>query len=349
LEFATNSIRSTVKLHLTSDVPVGVFLSGGLDSASIAGLMVDFGVNDLKGVTLKFNEYKNLNNDEVPAAKKIADHFGIDHHVKIVCKQEFNSDLPKIIDAMDQPSIDGVNTWYASKALSEMGLKVVLSGIGGDELFSGYPSFKRIPPALILRNYLDKVNFLLPILDYAFRRIANKKDDRRWNYFLDWSRSVEGAWLLSRGVYSVSDLTVLMCQKSVNFDPKLFIQDIVGEISASPILAISQMESSVYLKNQLLRDSDWASMSHSLELRTPLVDHILLQQIQPFKKYLFNKFALVNAPINKLPSSVLNRKKTGFNTPVNDWLQESMKKNGSGSSRTTASTICELYSDGISF
>lgn len=344
IELGANAIKESVRLHLTSDMPVGLFLSGGIDSASIAGLMIEFGLNKPKAITLHFEEYNKKDNDETPFAGRISEYFGLDHCIKTVSNNEFNADFQKIIDAMDQPSIDGINTWYASKTASELGLKVVLSGIGGDELFSGYPGFKNIPLTLKYRKLIDKTFFPLPILKILFHMLAVKKNDKRWQYFLDWSQSIEGSWLLTRGVFSPSDLQAIMNIETPNFDPKKYIKDFVGKLSSSPILAISQMESCVYLKNQLLRDSDWASMAHSVELRTPLVDSFLLQQIQPIKKYLFGKAALTNSLSKKLPHSVLHRRKTGFNTPVNNWLHNLMGKGKLGTSRTTAVSIAESYS-----
>lgn len=135
------ALRESVGRHLVADVPVAMFLSGGVDSGALAGLMVDAGVRNLEGVTIAYDEYSGRHEDEAPVAALLAAHYGIRHHVRRVTQQEFQADLPRILDAMDQPSIDGINTWYASKAVAELGFKVVVSGVGGDELFQAMGAF----------------------------------------------------------------------------------------------------------------------------------------------------------------------------------------------------------------
>lgn len=131
--------RESVEAHLISDVEVGVFLSAGIDSGAILGLMRDAGVSNVTAITLTFNEFNNTESDEVPLARKLAHHYGAKHIVRFVDAEEFLSDLPHIIEAMDQPSVDGINTWFVAKAAREAGIKVALSGVGADELLLGYP------------------------------------------------------------------------------------------------------------------------------------------------------------------------------------------------------------------
>ena len=144
-ELARTALRESVAAHLVADVPVGVFLSGGIDSGALAGLMVEAGARDLQGITIAYDEFAGTHDDEAPLAATLAAHYGIAHHVRRVTRDEFAEDLPRILAAMDQPSVDGINTWYASKAVAELGLKVVVSGVGGDELFQGYSSFNQLP------------------------------------------------------------------------------------------------------------------------------------------------------------------------------------------------------------
>ncbi len=151
-------------------MPVGVFLSGGIDSGALAGLMIEAGARSLEGVTLAYDEFAGRPEDEAPVAAKIAAHYGIRHHVRHVTRDEFQTDLPRILDAMDQPSIDGINTWYASKAVAECGLKVVVSGVGGDELFQGYSSFRQLPRLVSARRAMGRMPGAVPLLQWASDR-----------------------------------------------------------------------------------------------------------------------------------------------------------------------------------
>ena len=135
----------SVRAHLLADVEVGIFLSAGVDSGALLGLMRDAGQQEIRAITLAFEEFSGTAEDEAPLAAQVAERYGANHIVRRVSEQEFRDDLPAILDAMDQPSIDGVNTWFVSKAAKEAGLKVAISGLGGDELLAGYPSFVEVP------------------------------------------------------------------------------------------------------------------------------------------------------------------------------------------------------------
>src|SRR5262249_33271410 len=142
---AREALLDSVRHHLVADVPVGAFLSSGIDSGALVGLMRDAGQQDIQTVTLAFEEFRGRYEDEAPIAAEVAAQYGTRHTTRVVTEQEFRDDLPKILDAMDQPTIDGINTWFVSKAAHELGLKVAISGLGGDELFGGYPSFRDVP------------------------------------------------------------------------------------------------------------------------------------------------------------------------------------------------------------
>ncbi|HEX3944644.1 MAG TPA: asparagine synthase (glutamine-hydrolyzing), partial [Rhizomicrobium sp.] len=138
-------VLGSVRAHLLADVEVGVFLSGGVDSGALLGLLCDAGQREVHAITLAFEEFHGTHEDEAPIAARVAKHYGADHIVQYVSEKEFRQDLPAILEAMDQPSIDGVNTWFVAKAAKQAGLKVALSGLGGDELLAGYPSFAEVP------------------------------------------------------------------------------------------------------------------------------------------------------------------------------------------------------------
>lgn len=321
------ALRASVEHHLVADVPVGVFLSGGIDSGALVGLMVEAGARDLQGVTLTYDEFAGSANDEAPVAARIAAHYGIRHHVRRVTREEFLADLPLILAAMDQPSIDGINIWHASKAVAECGLKLVVSGVGGDELFQGYSSFQQLPQ-LVARVRLLRVPALRALARVAGRMQAWRTGNRRWRHAVDWARTLPGAWWLRRGLFAPDDLPELMGAQAAaealhGFDADAWTRRMTGSLPTDPRLALGQIESITYLRNQLLRDSDWASMDHCVELRTPLVDAWLLQEMQPLLPSFAafsNKSLLAEAPQRSLPREVIERAKTGFGIPVGAWL-----------------------------
>ncbi len=323
-------LRESVERHLVSDVPVGVFLSGGIDSGALAGLMCDAGAEDILGVTISYSEYDGTKYDESPDAAIIAKCYGIEHHVRRVSKQEFLDDLPRILDSMDQPSVDGINTWYAAKATKELGLKVVVSGVGGDELFLGYGSFKRLPQLVSLWRSLHKIPGLNLMARQAFRVQAALTQNPRWYLAPSLLKDIRGAWLLRRSLMSPTDaVQAIGFPGTSELTPEMLIakygKAAHGEFPQDMQLSLAQLESTMYLRNQLLRDSDWASMHHSVELRTPLVDVRLLKNLQPYLNA-FPRFPkkslLANSPNKPLPSVLQSRAKTGFSIPVYQWMQE---------------------------
>lgn len=320
-------LHDSMAHHMVADVPVGVFLSGGIDSGALAGLMVDAGARNLQGITLTYDEYAGTANDEAPVAARIATHYGIRHHVRRVTRDEFHADLPRILNAMDQPSIDGINTWYASKAVAECGLKIVVSGVGGDELFQGYSSFRALP------RLVQRARMLRWPGVHAFARCmgnlqARRSRNQRWRHAADWVQSLPGAWWLRRSLFAPEDLPALMGREAAmealhGFDAMQRTVQMAGTLPNAPRLALGQIESTAYLRNQLLRDSDWASMDHSVELRTPLVDARLLRELTPLLSSFVgfpNKSLLANAPSLPLPADIAQRVKTGFGIPVGAWL-----------------------------
>ena len=349
------SLHDSVRAHLVSDVPVGIFLSGGIDSTSLLAIMKDLGVSKTICITLKYSEFEGSSDDESIVAAHVAKQYGYNHHIRVVSKSEFERDLPDILSAMDQPSVDGINTWYASKCASELGLKVVLSGVGGDELFQGYRSFKVIPVLVKLWKVASKVPGVELLARFLTRRIAQRSKNPRWNLFSTLAKTVPGAWFLQRGVFAPEELEGLMGKKLTDkflkdFTPESMILKMSGKLPTDSKLALSQIYSTCYMRNQLLKDSDWASMSHSVELRTPLVDLELLNSLRSLmpKFYMYNNKALLsNAPNTPLDRLVTKRKKTGFSMPVNKWIKEINPKLGeSGANRGWAREVAnKIYQD----
>jgi asparagine synthase (glutamine-hydrolysing) len=327
-----DALKDTVRHHLVSDVPVGAFLSAGIDSGALVGLMCDLSDSKIQTVTLAFEEFQGRHDDEAPIASKVARKYGTLHTKRIVTHREFQEDLPRILEAMDQPSIDGVNTWFVSKAARELGLKVAISGLGGDELFGGYPSFRDIPRWVRLFALPSR----LPHIGVALRRAAGiARLDRvglnpKAPALVEYGGNFAGAYFLRRALFMPWELGHMLDRDTIEeglnrLKPLQLVEDQISPRPNSPFAKIATLEASLYMRNQLLRDADWASMAHSVEVRTPLVDSILLKRVASFGALQTAgspKSWLANAPSEPLPKSVAQRKKTGFILPVESWSGE---------------------------
>ena len=330
-ERVRQAVADSVRAHLVADVPVSVFLSGGVDSSTVAGLASGLGAQ-VEGITIGFDEFAGRHEDETPLAAAVAAHYGLPHHIYRVSRTEFEHDIPLILDAMDQPSIDGVNTWFASKAAAERGYKVVLSGVGGDELFCGYSSFRRIPRMATLGRAIAAIPGARALMGAPCAYFAKKRSQPKLAGVPAFMDSLEGAYFLSRCIFLPQELPVLM-----GID---MAQEGIARLGGTPpamtpanardsAAAVGLLDSVHYLRNQLLRDSDWASMGHSLELRTPLVDATLLDTLGPFVSSFAGgagKAMLAYSSGRPLPESVVRRPKIGFCVPMAKWLSEASNK-----------------------
>ncbi|MEC9367964.1 MAG: asparagine synthase (glutamine-hydrolyzing), partial [Pseudomonadota bacterium] len=206
------ALLDSVRAHLVADVPVGAFLSAGIDSGALVGLMRDCGQHDISTVTLAFDEFEGRHDDESPLAAEVARHYETRHHRRLVTEGEFRQDLPLILDAMDQPSIDGINTWFVSKAARELGLKVAISGLGGDELFGGYPSFRDIPRWHRLLAVPSRLPFLGEITRLALTagRPLWPGMNPKTAGLLKYGGSYAGGYLLRRGLFMPWELETVM-------------------------------------------------------------------------------------------------------------------------------------------
>jgi asparagine synthase (glutamine-hydrolysing) len=328
---AREALLDSVRHHVVADVPVGAFLSSGIDSGALVGLMRDVGQRDIQTVTLAFEEFRGKKEDEAPIAEEVATQYGTRHTTRFVTEREFRDDLPKILDAMDQPTIDGLNTWFVSKAARELGLKVAISGLGGDELFGGYPSFRDVPlcvHALAIPGRIpglgDLFRRLLSNLGY-FSRVTNPKAAG----LLKYGGSYAGAYLLRRALFMPWELETVMGADTARLglrrlDPIRHIETRLRPRPTTTFGKVAVLESALYMRNQLLRDTDWASMAHSLEVRVPLVDARLLSHLAPVttKNGSLSKRTLGTSPRVPLPRRVIGRPKTGFATPIQTWLQQ---------------------------
>jgi asparagine synthase (glutamine-hydrolysing) len=302
-------LEESVLYHLEADVPVGIFLSAGIDSSALTDIAAQR--TQLRTFTLAFEEFRGGRGDEAPLAERFARELGTLHTTRIVTRDEFHRDLPRIFAAMDQPTIDGVNTWFISKAVHEAGVKVALSGVGGDELFGGYPSFTRVPQ--ITRLAHSPLARVAPILSRHPKAALIGK----------MGQTYAGAYLLQRGLFLPHELPAVMGADAAReglerLQMMELIEQAIDPDPGTPFGRIATLEASLYMRNQLLRDADWASMAHSVEVRTPFVDAALLRQIAPL--LIECGHACKNKLAARLPEWLRNRPKTGFFVPMSAWM-----------------------------
>jgi asparagine synthase (glutamine-hydrolysing) len=327
---AREALLVSVRHHLVADVPVGAFLSSGIDSGALVGLMRDAGQQDIQTVTLAFEEFRGRSEDEAPIAAEVAAQYGTRHTTRLVTEQEFRDDLPKILDAMDQPSIDGLNTWFVSKAARELGLKVAISGLGGDELFGGYSSFRDLPlsvRALAIPARIPGLGELSQRLMTALGPFSHFRSPKSAG-LLKYGGTYAGAYLLRRGLFMPWEIEGLLGVETARLGwrrlhPLRHIDTVLRPKPRTRFGKVAVLESSLYMRNQLLRDTDWASMAHSLEVRVPLVDAKLLSHVALITATngSLGKRMLARSPRVPLPHKVIERPKTGFETPIQAWLQ----------------------------
>jgi asparagine synthase (glutamine-hydrolysing) len=325
------AVGASVAAHMLSDVEVGAFLSAGVDSGAMLGLMRQASSSDLRAITLAFEEFRGTREDEAPLAAKVAARYGCRHEVRWVARREFETDLPAIFAAMDQPSIDGVNTWFVAKAAKEAGLKVAISGLGGDELLAGYPSFVDLPRWRRRYGPLASVGLggvARMVLGAVAPGLVSERPKAAG--MLEYAGSWTGAYLLRRGLFLPHELPSLI-------EPEL-AREGLERLELTPLLGaaitpdpgsdvgrVCALESLHYMRNQLLRDADWAGMAHSVEIRAPLVDIELLRALAGSIATLrpgAGKAALAAAPRQALPAEVVDRAKTGFLVPTGAWMAE---------------------------
>jgi asparagine synthase (glutamine-hydrolysing) len=316
---ARAAMLDSVAHHFVSDRPVGIFLSGGVDSTALVALATRIGQRDLHTFSLAF---PGLPNDESAIARRTAAHFGTTHAEWAVDagtgRQLFNDFLA----AADQPSIDGLNTFAVSKFASQRGMKVVLSGLGGDELFAGYRSFDEVPAMSAWNARLSHTGPLRVAAGRALERHASDPRWRRVGDLLQQDPSLANAYAAFRGVFTRSEAARLV-EAYAGAAPSAAGEE--RDRSAddpSPRDAISRLEMTRYMRNQPLRDSDTMSMAWGLELRVPFLDGPLVDtlagipagvRLQPRKRLLLQA-------VPEVPEWVASQPKRGFMFPFQEWL-----------------------------
>jgi asparagine synthase (glutamine-hydrolysing) len=324
---ARAAVQDSVAAHLVADVPVGIFLSGGIDSSAILSAAVSAGATGLHTYTVRFEGAGS----EHEYARLVASTFGATHHELVVDGSHVVADLPGILDRLDQPTIDGVNSFYVSRAVAATGVKAVLSGTGGDELFGGYPSFRRLPPAARIRRGLGPV---FPWLAPAVAAGLPARLAPRWHQFASGDERIESAYRAQRGLFMPAELRHIagpaLRDGAVAHAAAERLAAAESALFAAPSRAgtlagdVARLETRAYLGAQLLRDLDAMSMAHSLEVRVPFVDHVLLDAVWPelgrHTALIRNKRLLHETLVRPLPPEAVNRPKQGFVLPFAKWI-----------------------------
>ncbi len=308
------TLKNAISRQLIADAPIGVFLSGGIDSSLLTLIANEQKKAQLNTISIYFSEAAY---DESRYQSLILKQIEGEKYAHLVKQKDFEEFLPQIVADMDMPTIDGINTWFISKYAHEDGLKAVLSGVGGDELFGGYPSFNRIKYIKTLRKLptcLSKLGKYLTADRY--KKVA----------FLNYKHPVAD-YLLLRGHYTPLDIAQILDIDIHTVEDVLFNNKKMAYIRNYDEEDAAWFETNLYMQNQLLRDTDVMGMSHGLEIRVPFLDEdftrlatniaadIRFDNTQP-KKLLIDSFG------DTLPRAIWDRSKMGFTFPLQEWMKQ---------------------------
>lgn len=319
------ALEDSVRHHLISDVPVAIFLSNGIDSQSIAAAAVREGRSDLRGVTLAFAGAPGEVSDETPGAARFSQRIGLQQASVRLSEADFRSAIPALLDAMDQPTLDGANMFFVSRAVRQEGFKVALCGIGGDELFGGYPSFRDLPLWTRLLCVPSRIPGAATVYRHAaqaLRRMVGRGHPKI-DGLLTYGRDLAGAYFLKRGLFMPWELPDLIGKEAAAEGLRRLglAERISSALDGAPDdtrARISCLESCLYMRNQLLRDADWAAMAHSVEVRTPLVDSVLTARLAP---HLRGSAGLAKKDLARIAGADAQGPKTGFTLPIRSWIE----------------------------
>jgi len=322
-----------VRMQLVSDVPVGVFLSGGIDSSSLVGILSrNYITPSTFSIVFRESDYS-----EAEHSRAIAKHFRTDHHEITVSQSDLFAAIDPAIQSMDQPTIDGINTYFVSQRTRAAGVKVALSGLGGDEIFAGYSTFRTVPRMERFAHAWNTVPALLraPLATIFAALIPAGDQNRKLTALLRNGASVVHPYFLARMLFAPGQRNKLL--KDSNSQPAAFLraqkplfETLIHAQSLDPVNRVSYLEARCYMLNTLLRDSDSMSMAHGLEVRVPLIDHQLARRVLalPGRSKLdarTPKPLLVRALAGQLPDNIVHRPKRGFTLPFEHWLRDELR------------------------
>jgi len=315
LELTRDILPAAVKRHLISDAPIGLFLSGGIDSSLLTLLAGPVLKDKLQTLSIQFEEAVY---SEAAYQKIVIDITEAKHRSFQVSQGNFEDSMTDVLDAMDQPSTDAVNTYFISMYAKQCGLKAVLSGLGADELFGGYPSFNRF-------RWWRTLRFLPGFVSTGFGRLDN---NRLSKLSYDRYHPMLSLYLMNRGLHTVKKASALTGIPEKAIEDALNCVSVPLGIDYASANANVAMETQLYMKNQLLKDADYMAMWHGVEIRVPFMDKELVEAINSiappvkFRKDI-PKALLIEAFATLLPAEIWHRKKQGFTFPFDQWLKKS--------------------------
>jgi asparagine synthase (glutamine-hydrolysing) len=334
-------LQEGLRLHLASDVPLAVFLSGGVDSSAMANLAQRAAESPIHTFTLAFEEQEL---SEGPIARRIAAAIGTEHHEVLLTEEHFVENLEAALDSLDQPTFDGLNAYYLSRAIRAAGFTVALSGTGGDELFGGYKSYRDLPA---LQQWFRRTAWMPRRLQVAAAKLASRLLGRssesmppqtRWAKLPEMVRRAEDLLALYQLAYALflpgfqrELLAPGFAEALADGLPPAMRQRMSAEIRGrTPLSAISVMEQRLFLGERLLRDNDVASMASALEQRVPLVDQVLFESVdrlpdQARYRPLGHKAILRRIGLRGLDPALFERPKSGFVLPFDRWIRRGLK------------------------
>ena len=326
-------LDESVRMQLVSDVPVGVFLSGGIDSSSLVGILSQNGVRaSTFSIVFREDDYS-----EAEFSRAVAQHFRTDHHEITVSQTDFFAAIAPALQAMDLPTMDGINTYFVSERTRAAGVKVALSGLGGDEMFAGYTSFRAVPRMEQVAGALKYVPDSLrsPLVKMLGGMVPDSDRNRKLAALGKNGSGVVHPYFLSRMLFTPEQSNELLSKvadlaTSVTRAEKPLQESLAQAQNLDAVNRVSYLESRCYMLNTLLRDSDFMSMAHGLELRVPLIDHQLAQRILALPgswklDAATPKPLLVKALRGTLPEKIVHRPKRGFTLPFEHWLKDELR------------------------
>jgi len=340
IERLSEALETSVRQHLVSDVPLGVFLSGGIDSSAVTAIAANASTSGIRTFNLSFDEAQY---DESKYAEAVARSLGTEHTEVRLTQSQFKAQIDAALGSIDQPTFDAINSYFVSRAVREAGMTVALAGTGGDELFGGYSSFVDIPRARRVSRTLASlpattVRRLSRLIASWNGRKGRVAPQTRWGKLgdvLGTRGDIVALYQTTYALFTNEFARQLLVESSAELEnygltPARASHLRNGAKGDEILNAISVLELSNFIGERLLRDTDSASMAVSLEVRVPLLDHEVVEaaagvetrsRFYPLRrKELLRKLAL-----SRLPSAQFDRPKQGFGLPMDEWCRHVMR------------------------